>query len=306
MSGGPIPPEIAEDIKKARRLEWWTLAWMASVIAVMSLVTGSSQAMKTAWIEDVLSLIPAIVFLVAQHFEAKKPTVMFPFGYHRANSLAFLISAAALSAVGLQLLIEAIMTLAMREHATVGPVSLFGQEVWSGWLMIAALCYSIVPPVILGRKKLPIARRLQDKVLHTDAMMQKADWQTGLAGICGILGLGLGYWWADAVAAGLISFSILHDGIKALKSATAELVDGVPRELGSSKMAKDAEKLKRALRKRYGGDVRLRETGRFIHAEVTGTKPDSEIDLEEQWPGEDRAWRLAQLSFVPPEKDEKL
>lgn len=299
---GPIPPEIAGDIKKARRLEWWTLAWMGSVIAVMSLVTGSSQAMKTAWIEDVLSLIPAIVFLVAQHFETKKPTALFPFGYHRANSLAFLISAAALSAVGLLLLIEAIMTLAMREHATVGPVSLFGQDLWSGWLMIAALAYSIVPPVILGRMKLPIARRLQDKVLHTDAMMQKADWQTGLAGIAGILGLGLGFWWADAAAAGLISLSIVRDGFGALRSATAELVDGAPRELGSSEIAGDAKKLKAALKKRYGGEVRLRETGRFIHAEVSGTEPDTEIDLEEQWPGGDRAWRLAQLSFVPPEK----
>jgi hypothetical protein len=38
-----------------------------------------------------------------------------------------------------------------------------------------ALTYSIVPPVILGRMKLPLAKRLQDKVLHTDAMMQKAD-----------------------------------------------------------------------------------------------------------------------------------
>jgi len=299
-----VPVEIREDLKKARRLEWWTLAAMTTVIVLMGLVAGSSQAMKTAWIEDLLSLVPAIVFLIAARFEDRKPTSRFPFGFHRTNSLAFLIAAVALSAVGVLLLFEAAMTLVKQEHATVGPITLFGQEIWSGWLMIAALAYSIVPPVILGHIKLPIAERLQDKVLHTDAMMQKADWMTGAAGIAGVLGLGLGYWWADALAALLISFSILQDGIKALRSATAELVDGAPRELDKDEVAADAHKLKRALHERYpGAEVRLRETGRFLHAQVEGVEPEAEVDLKSLWPGEsDRAWRLVQLSFVPPEK----
>jgi cation diffusion facilitator family transporter len=302
-----IPPEIRDDLKKARRLEWWTIGAMTTVIVVMGLAAGSSQAMKTAWIEDLLSLVPAIVFLIAARFEDKKPSSRFPFGFHRTNSLAFLIAAVALSGVGLLLLFEAGMTLIKQEHATVGPITLFGQGIWSGWLMIAALAYSIVPPVILGHIKLPIARRLQDKVLHTDAMMQKADWMTGAAGIAGVLGLGLGYWWADALAAGIISLSILQDGVKALRSATAELVDGAPRALEKDEIAKDAHKLKRALHERYpGAEVKLRETGRFIHAQVVGVDSESEIDLKSLWPGEpDRAWRLVQLSFVPPEKGRK-
>ena len=304
---GQIPAEIREDLKKARRLEWATIAAMGTVIVVMGFVAGSSQAMKTAWIEDVLSLVPAMVFLIAAHFENRKPTRLFPFGFHRTNSLAFLIAAAALSAVGALLLFDSAMTLIKQEHATVGPVTLYGQEIWSGWLMVAALVYSIIPPVILGHLKLPVAKRLQDKVLHTDAMMQKADWMTGVAGIAGVLGLGLGFWWADAAAAGLISLSILQDGIKALRSATAELVDGAPRELGKDEVAADAHKLKRALHERYpGADVKLRETGRFIHAQVSAVEPEAEVDLRSLWPGEpDRAWRLVQLSFVPPEKGKK-
>lgn len=296
-----IPAEIEGDLREARRLEWWTIFWIGSIVVLMGFVAGSSQAMRTAWIEDMLSLVPSIVFLIATRLERKKPTKLFPFGFHRTHSLAFLISAVALTAVGTQLLIEAAMTLIMQEHATVGPVTLFGREIWSGWLMVAVLLYSVVPPVILGRMKLPIARRLQDKVLHTDAMMQKADWMTGLAGIGGVIGLGMGLWWADALAAGIISFSILQDGLKALKSATAELVDGVPRELENSKMAADATKLKRALHDRYpGADIRLRETGRFIHAEVAGVEPEKNVDLKDLWPGEsDRAWRLVQLSFAP-------
>jgi len=295
------PPEIADDLAHARRLEYWTIAWMISVILIMGLAMGSSQAMKTAWIEDLLSLIPAIVFLVALHFEAKPPSRRFPYGYHRVNSLAFLISSVALSAMGSVLLLESAMTLIAAEHVTIPPIELFGETVWMGWMMVAALLYSVVPPVILGRMKLPLARRLQDKVLHTDAMMQKADWMTGLAGVAGVIGLGLGFWWADAAAAGLISLSILLDGVKALRSATAELIDGAPRALSRDEIAEEAEALHAALAQRYpDAEIRLRETGRFILAQVAVAESDG-ASLAEIWPGRpERRWRLSQISFVPP------
>lgn len=305
---GQLPREIAADLKRAKRLEWWTLGWMASIILAMFLAMGSSQAMRTAWVEDVLSLIPAIVFLITARLEGKAPTRPFPYGFHRVHSLAFLISAVALTAVGALLLFESVLTLLRQEHATIPPVTLFGRDIWLGWLMVAALLYSALPPVILGRMKLPVAKRLQDEVLHTDAMMQKADWMTALAGIAGVVGLGMGFWWADAGAAALISASILHDGVRALWSSTAELIDGAPRALDSSKLDSEGEALKRALHRRYpGAEVRLRETGRFIHAQVSKVKPEEEVDLAQIWPGDpERAWRLAQLSFVPLEPDEKV
>ena len=301
-----IPPEIEPDLRRATRLEYWTIGWMLSIITIMGLVMGSSQAMKTAWFEDLLSLIPSIVFLIALRLERKGPTRMFPFGFTRFNSLAFLASAVALTAMGSALLFESAMTLIKQEHVTIEPIELFGQSVWQGWLMIAALAYSVVPPVILGRMKLPVAERLQDKVLHTDALMQKADWMTGLAGIAGVLGLGLGYWWADAVAAGLISFSILKDGVQALKMSAAELVDGVPRKLDKDEIADDARALHDRLEERFpGGDVRLRETGRYINAEVSGVASPDRLDLAELWPGDPgQHWRFAQLSFLPPEASE--
>jgi divalent metal cation (Fe/Co/Zn/Cd) transporter len=129
---------------------------------------------------------------------------------------------------------------------------------------------------------------------------------TGDAAIAGVLGLGLGWWWADATAAGLISFSILKDGISSLRAATAELVDGAPRDLEKDVVAKEARDLKAELRRRFPkSEVRLRETGRVIHAEVASSPSGAIPPLHEIWPGDkDRAWRFAQLSFAPPaEKD---
>jgi len=304
---GAVPDAIEADLAKARRLAWWTLAWMSSILVVMWLAMGSSQAMKTAFVEDLLSMVPAIVLLIAMRFERKSPTRKFAFGFDRMHSLAFLVSAVALTIMGATLLFEAVHTLVKAEHVTVPPVAILGHHVWLGWLMIAALLYSVVPPFILGRMKLPIARRLHDEVLHTDALMQKADWMTGLAGVAGVLGIAFGFWWADAVAAGIISFSILADGITALRISAAELADGTPRALGKAEVAEDAAALIAALEARWpGAEVRLRESGRYLLAQVRGVPGAESVDLKSLWPGDpERSWRFAELAFVPPGNAER-
>ena len=296
---GGIPDAIAADVAKGERLEWWTLAWIGSVVVVMALVMGQSQAMKSAVIEDVLSLIPAIVFLLSVHWERKAPNGRFPFGYRRANSLAFLVAATALLSVGSFLVYESITTLVRQEHPTVGGITLFGHTIWLGWLMMAALVYSIVPPVILGHLKHPVATRIQDKVLHTDALMQKADWQTGIAAIAGIAGIGMGWWWADASAALIIALSIIKDAVGAIEKAVAELLDGTPRALDGNEIAPDAQHLIHRLRERFdGADVRLRELGRYIAAEVDAAAPDI-VPSADELMDDGRAWRLSSLTFKP-------
>jgi cation diffusion facilitator family transporter len=296
------PPHVEEGIRKGARLEYWTLAWLVTVVPLMFIVMGSSQAMKTVWIEDMLGFIPPTVYLISARFERREPSEKFPAGFDRVNSLAFIISAVALTLMGAYLLFEAVMTLAMKEHPTVGTTRLFGRDIWLGWPMIAVLLWSTIPSMILGRLKHPVARTIHDKILHTDAKMQKADWMTGLAAIAGVIGIGLGFWWADAAAAGFISFGILHDGISELRASTAELVDGAPRKLEEDVVAPEAKALRRVLELHFpDSEVRLRETGRLIRAQVACAAPTEKVDLDALWPGDpDRSWRFAQLSFVPP------
>src|SRR5690349_12297179 len=250
---GVVPAELRDPMRRAIRLEYWNIGFTISIIAVMGLVLGNSQTMKTAWVEDTLGLIPPIVFLVAIHFEKKGPTRDFPFGFDRVHSLAFLIAAVALASVGALLLWDSAKTLIAREHATVASIHLFGRDIWLGWLMLAAQIYSIIPPLIIGLKEMPLAKEMQDEVLFTDAKMNKANWQTGAAGLAGIVGLGLGWWWADSLAAAFISVGIISDGWRALRIATAELADGVPRALGTTGPDPEAELLIAKLKDQYGG-----------------------------------------------------
>ena len=296
------PAHVEAGIARGRTLEYWTIGWLATVVPLMALVVGSSQAMKTVWIEDMLGFIPPLVYLLSVKLEQKAPTAAFPHGFDRVNGVAFVVSAVALTSMGAYLLFEAVMTLATAEHPTVGTVRVLGRDIWMGWPMIVVLIWGTVPSMILGRMKLPLARTINDKVLHTDADMQKADWMTGLAAMAGIIGIGFGLWWADAAAAGLISIGILKDGVSELRAASAELIDGAPRQLERDEIADEALALRDALERLFpGADVRLRETGRVIRAQVEAPPLAHPVDLATIWPGDrDRAWRFAQLSFVIP------
>ena len=60
-----LPAELKPALAKAHKLEWLTLAYQVSVVVVMYLSLGQSQAMKTAWADDMLGMIAptAIGFL---------------------------------------------------------------------------------------------------------------------------------------------------------------------------------------------------------------------------------------------------
>ena len=83
-----IPPELEPVHTRAKRLEWATLFFLSTIVVVMYLGMGGSQAMKAAWIEDMLSFVPAIAFLVSARFKDRRANDEFPYGYHRAVSTA--------------------------------------------------------------------------------------------------------------------------------------------------------------------------------------------------------------------------
>lgn len=266
-----LPDDKRQTLSHAVRLEWWSIGWLLSITVVMYLSMGSSQAMKTAWVEDVLSLIPPILFLVAAHFHDKPASTRFPYGYRRSVMLAFLGASFALLLLGGFLLFEASVALVRQEHPTIGMIELFGVELWSGWVMIAALVYSVVPPVILGRKKLRLAEDLHEKTLHVDAEMNKADWMTAAAAILGILGVGAGLWWADSAAAAFISLDILRDGLKNVRKAVGDLMDQSPTQVDGSGRDGIADDLRRRLLELpwvARADLRLRDEDYVVSGEA--------------------------------------
>jgi cation diffusion facilitator family transporter len=304
--GFRLPEEQQAAMRRAWRLEAVWIAALASIVVVIYLTLGNSQAMKTAWIEDMLSFVPPVAFMVASRIERRAPNDRFPLGFIRVTSIGYLVSAVALAGVGLFLVVDSSLALIHTEHPTIGSVEIFGVTLWMGWLMIAALIYSVILPVIFGRLKMGPARELHDKILWADALMNKADWMTGLAAAVGVIGIGFGLWWADAVAAMLIALDVLHDGYQHTGAAIRDLSDEMPRTVDD----KDFDPLGAQVKDCVDGlpwvresRVRLREEGRFLTGTIHVLPREPKVDPEWVRAAEDKLrdlhWRIRDISIIP-------
>jgi len=126
FAAGEFPPEVEETYRKARRLEWITLAYVATAAASLYFTMGTSQAMRASFYDDAISFVPAAAFLIGTAVARRTPSPTYTYGTHRATSIAHLVAALSLCVMGLFLLVEAGTTVIEGEKPTIGGVSLFG------------------------------------------------------------------------------------------------------------------------------------------------------------------------------------
>jgi cation diffusion facilitator family transporter len=301
-----LPPDRKRSLRRARRIEGISVAYVLTVAVVMGLAAGSSQAMQTAWVEDLLALVPPIAFLVGGRGPSRAPNDRFPYGYHRATTIAFLVAAVAQTATGVFLLADGTIQLVERTHPSIGTVEILGHAIWQGWLMLAALAYSVVPLIVLGRLKLSLAHTLHDKALATDADLNKDDWLTGAMAALGVIGIGIGWWWADAAAAVTISLLVCRDGLRNLFASTGDLMDRVPMSVDHRRIEALVEKIQAEVEQLawvVDASVRLREHGNFLTGEVFVVPRGERIGLADVEDARRRVeqldWRLRGINIVP-------
>jgi divalent metal cation (Fe/Co/Zn/Cd) transporter len=304
-----LPPEQVRARRSAIRWEFFTIAYTSVTITVVAFVVGNSQAMRTAWIEDMLSLIPQIAFLTALLLVRRRPTVQHPYGLHRAMGVGHLVAGVALLAVGLNLAVEAVIGLLAAEHPTIGTVQIWGQTVWLGWLMVAVMVVVVVGPVFFyGPAKAKLAPVLHNKLLFADADMAKADWQTNAASIVGVLGVGAGLWWLDGVAALFISVGIVSDGVRNTRTAVVDLMDQRARTYDSRHPHPLAADIVSYLRSRpwvAQAGVRMRDEGQVFHIEAFVVPHRRKVAVSELTAAAegiaDIDWKMQDVVVVPVE-----
>lgn len=304
-----LPDEQADALRKSVRLAWVTIGFLVVAVTIVYLVMGSSQAMKAAWVEDLLSFIPPISFLVAVHFSHRRPSEKHPYGLHRSIGVGHLVAGTALFAMGAFMVLDSASGLLKTEHPPVGLMEIAGNQVWAGWPMIAAMVLTGVPPVFLGRAKMPLATALHDRVLYADADMNKADWMTAAGSIVGILGIGAGLWWADAAAALFISGSILSDGVRNLRVATSALMDAQATSVDGQErhpLVHEVDALLRDLPWVAEAGSRVRDLGHVFHIESfvvpRGGAPSLATLREAREAAVALDWKVQDMALVPVEE----
>jgi cation diffusion facilitator family transporter len=300
------PEEQQRLRRKAKLLSWLSIGLLISAGTLLYFALGQSEAMKTAWVSDVLTAIPPIALLAAMRFELRDRSKRFPYGYTRSISVAFLATSGVLSLVGLYLLYDALSKLIKQQRPPIGTTELLGHSLWAGWLMIAALGYSLLCGLLLGLLKKPVAQRLNDKALAAEATMNRDEWLSEGVAIIGILLVGYGLWWADAAAAALISVEIIHDGWMNMRLVLGDLMDEAPTIMGSYEMEDITDKVRSHIEEMPSvatAGVRLREHGRALTGEVFVVPRDQSDIIDFVRSVADRVsdidWRLHDVTVMP-------
>ena len=302
-----LPGDKQSALAHARRVEWLTLALRTSVVVVLYFALGSTESLTAIWLKSLWALLPPVAFLAACRVERLEPCPRFPYGFYRAGTIAFLSAALALSAMGLFLIYAGLRGLAQAKHPALAALWATPALQWAGWPIIAALIYSMLVPVIAGRSRQRLAIDLHDKGLYADATMGRASWLAGLAAIVGVLGIGAGLWWADFVATLVIGADIFRHGVRHLHTAVCDLIDEVPRRLGSSVVDPLGARIRdhlEALDWVADVRVRLREEGRRITG-IAFVCPHDDADTLLKRFERARAdiealdWRLLDFELVP-------
>lgn len=300
-------PEKQQKLRRrTKQLSWLSIILLFIAGILIFLTLGQSQAMKTAWVSDILTAVPPVALLVAMRYELRAPSKRFPFGYTRSVSVAFLVTSGILSLIGLYLLYNSLIKLLRQERPAIGLIELFGHQLWPGWAMIAALAFSLSCGALLGQLKKPIAKELYDKALNAEAAMNKAEWMSEGAAILGILLVGYGHWWADSAAAAFISIEIIRDGWMNTRLVVGDLMDESPTKLGTHELEDISAKVRRSVEEMDGvatAAVRLREHGRVLTGEVFVVLDDRTDVIARTERVAERAqgvdWRLHDVAVVP-------
>lgn len=305
-SAQKLPQDRRAELTTARKLAAWSLAYIAVTVGFLCLVMAGSQALLTELVDGALSTIAPTLFLVGDRVSGRAASERYPYGFARAVSAAYLGASVALFCVGALLFFDAGMKLVHLEHPSINGIEVAGLVIWRGWLSIPVLVWAAVPAYFLGRAKLKLGARLQDKVLMADAQTNAADWQSAGAALIGIIGVAAGFWWADSLAALFISLEILRSGFSEIRSAVGDLMDRRPEKLGEDGLDPLPEELTAFFKGQpwvKDAVVRVREEGRQFTGEVF-VVPSEEDGLVERIARASREacaldWRLKEMLITP-------
>lgn len=197
----------AEQVRRGRRLEYFTLAWnsLEGVIAVLAGLVAGSIALVGFGMDSFIEVTSGVALLWRMKVD---------YDVHRRERnerLALRIVGACFLALAVYVAYESARDLVQRnlpERSLVG---------------IVLACASMAAMPLLARAKRKVARALGSAAMHADA--KQADFCAYLAIIllAGLLLNGLfGWWWADPVAALMMVPIIAKEGIEGIQGKACE------------------------------------------------------------------------------------
>src|SRR2546426_4878814 len=233
---------------------------------VVGLLTGSLGILSEA-VHSIMDVIASIFALVAVSAARKPADPEHPYGHGRAETLAALGEGVLLMITAVGIAFEAV------RRVTIGGETVKAAG-YAFVLLIATLVIEAGRAVVLNR----VGRMAESEALRADAANRLADVLAILAVLAGLVGVRLGFVWADSVAALLVAGIIARAAAMVAWRSGDILIDRAP--AGAERQLRDAIRGVSGVRevrsvrvRRSGpnlrGDARI-ATARMLSVEAAG------------------------------------
>jgi cation diffusion facilitator family transporter len=228
------------------------LALTGLIELVIALVSGSVALLGDA-LHNLSDVSTSVLVFIGFRASREAATARYPYGYERAEDLAGIGVAAVIWASAAVAGFESVNKLI--HHGTTQHV---------GW-GVGAAAVGIVGNQLVARYKLVVGRKIQSATLIADAKHSWLDALSSAGAMLGLLGVAVGWSWADAVAGLLVTGFICHVGWEVSSDIAHRLLDGVDPAIVATAEA-TAARTEGVLH----AHARARWTGRTLRVEVEG------------------------------------
>lgn len=228
------------------------LAVTGLVELAVAVVSGSVALLGDA-LHNLSDVSTSLLVFVGFRASRKTASTRYPYGYERAEDLA---------GIGVALVIWASAVVAGVESVT--KLVRHGSTSHVGW-GIAAAAIGIIGNQLVARYKLVVGRRIRSATMVADAKHSWLDALSSAGAMIGLIGVAVGWGWADAVAGVIVTGFICHVGWEVTSDIAHRLLDGVDPEIITT-----AEGVAAQIPGVTHAHARARWTGRTLRVEVEG------------------------------------
>lgn len=188
-----------------------------ALLALGKLTGGTvaqSQSLIADGIHSVSDLVTDLLVILAARHSSQEADSEHPYGHGRIQAIATALLAVSLAAISLGIAWDALSRLRGN-----------GQLMTPGWLAVAVAAVSVVAKEAVYQYTIRVGQKLDSGLLRANAWHSRTDALSSLIVIAGVLGVMLGFPWADAIGAVGVAVIIFYAAFKIGREAFDELID---------------------------------------------------------------------------------
>ncbi|WP_227395848.1 cation diffusion facilitator family transporter [Jeotgalibacillus aurantiacus] len=213
--------DLYDNLKKGERGAWISIGAYL-VLSAIKLIVGTltgSEALRADGLNNSTDVIASIAVLIGLRISRRPPDKNHHYGHLRAESIASFAAAFIMTAVAVQVLVQA-GSLLLQGGATEPPSLLAAwTAIGSAIVMFGVYAYN-----------LRLSKAIKSSSLFAAAQDNRSDALVSIGAAIGIFGSVFGVLWLDPLAALIVGLIILKTAIGIFRDAIHTLTDGFDQE----------------------------------------------------------------------------